>query len=322
MNKEKNAKFSKKSSSKASKKKSAKRAITENDTGQSARQLEGNIPLKNNSKKKTDLIDHLIDENSTLDETSVDPEALERGDKPMTIVEHLNELRSRLLIILSALIIIMIATFGFSDYVIMFIARPFSVTGQKLNLFTIFEGFSLRLKSSLFISLMLCLPLIVYHIWKYIEPAINRSDRNIVRITLLLAIFLFYAGTIFAYFFIPLAIRALMSFAPSDMLITNNATEYFNFFVISSLILGAIFELPIMVLLLTKMGLISPVFLIQKRKYAIVLIWIIAAVASPGPDPLSQALLALPLMFLYELSIVISKIIIRRKKKKELLNHT
>lgn len=248
----------------------------------------------------------------------VDPEALSRGDNPMTLVGHLHEMRSRLLIALGSIVVVMIAGFFFSDYIMWVINRPFLATGQKLNLFTLFEGFTLRLKSSLFASLLICLPLIIYQVWKYIEPAVNRNDRLMMRLTLVFTGLLFYAGVAFTYFFLPVAIMALMAFAPPDMLITNNATEYFNFFVMTAIILGAVFELPIVMLLLTKMGIVSPAFLVGKRKYAIVLIWILAALVSPGPDPLSQALLAVPLMLLYELSIVISKIIVRRKKKKEL----
>ncbi len=268
--------------------------------------------------EKKNMLERLIDEEEGEDDTPPDPEAIERGDTPMTLVEHLSEMRSRLLVVLAALLVIMLIAFGFSDYLLALIGKPFTASGQKLNLFTLFEGFTLRLKSSLFASVLICLPLIVYQIWKYIEPAVNRNNRTVIRITLFSSIFLFYAGTVFAYFFLPLAIIALMGFAPPDMLITNNATEYFNFFLMTSLVLGAIFELPIVILLLTKMGIVSPVFLTRKRKYAIVIIWIIAALASPGPDPLSQALLALPLMLLYEISIVISKIIVRRKKKREL----
>lgn len=268
--------------------------------------------------EKKNMLERLIDEEEGEDDTPPDPEAIERGDTPMTLVEHLSEMRSRLLVVLAALLVIMLIAFGFSDYLLALIAKPFTTSGQKLNLFTLFEGFTLRLKASLFASALICLPLIIYQIWKYIEPAVNRNNRTVIRLTLFSSIFLFYAGTVFAYFFLPLAIIALMGFAPPDMLITNNATEYFNFFLMTSLILGAIFELPIVILLLTKMGIVSPVFLTSKRKYAIVIIWIIAALASPGPDPLSQALLALPLMLLYEISIVISKVIVKRKKKREL----
>jgi sec-independent protein translocase protein TatC len=248
----------------------------------------------------------------------IDPEATSRGDTPMTLVGHLSEMRTRLLVVLGSVLVVMLVGFGFSDHLMMLINRPFMASGQKLNLFTLFEGFTLRLKSSLFVSVLVCLPLIMYQVWKYIEPAINRNDRTMIRLTLLMSVFLFYLGVSFTYLFLPVAIMALMAFAPTDMLITNNATEYFNFFVMTALILGAVFELPIVMLLLTKMGIVSPALLTSKRKYAIVIIWITAALVSPGPDPLSQALLALPLMLLYELSIVISKIIVRRKKKKEL----
>jgi sec-independent protein translocase protein TatC len=270
-------------------------------------------------KDNRNLIDKMITEEEGGEiEEPVDPEASTRGDSPMTLVGHLTEMRSRLLVVLISVLVLLLAGFGFSDYILMIISRPFIATGQKLNLFTLFEGFTLRLKGSLFASVLICLPLIIYQVWKYIEPAINRNDRTMIRITLASSVLLFYTGVTFTYFFLPLAISALMAFAPPDMLVTNNATEYFNFFVMTAIILGAVFELPIVMLLLTKMGIVSPAFLTSKRKYAIVLIWIVAALASPGPDPLSQALLALPLMLLYELSIVISKLIVRRKKKKEL----
>jgi len=277
------------------------------------------VEMRGRDERDRNLIDRMIAEDEgEIEEAPPDPAALDRGDNPMTLVGHLSEMRSRLLVALGAILVVMLVAFGFSDYLLALITKPFTASGQKLNLFTLFEGFTLRLKASLFASVLLCLPLVIYQVWKYVEPAVNRNDRNVVRLSLGSAVLLFYAGTSFTYLFLPVAIIALMAFAPPEMLITNNATEYFNFFVMTAVILGAVFELPIVMLLLTKMGIVSPAFLTSKRKYAIVVIWIIAALASPGPDPLSQAILALPLMFLYELSILISKIIVRRKKKKEL----
>jgi len=250
-------------------------------------------------------------------EEDVEPEALERGDHPMSVVDHLSEMRSRLLVSLIVIVVCTVAGFYFSDYLMHIINQPFAQTGQKLNLFKIFEGVTLRIKAAVLCGLLLSLPLIVYQVWRYIFPAVEKGDRMFVRITLVAAVLLFYGGLVVTYIFIPMAITTLLGFSPEGMNITNNATEYLNFFVLLSLSMGIVFELPIIMLVLTKIGIISPSFLISKRKHAIVLIWIAAAFITP-PDPLSMAILAIPLMLLYEISIFISKFIVIRKKKKEL----
>lgn len=247
----------------------------------------------------------------------VEPEALERGDHPMSVVDHLTEMRSRLLVSLIVVVVCTVAGFYFSDYLMHLINAPFAQTGQKLNLFKIFEGVTLRIKAAVLCGLLLSLPLIVYQIWKYIFPAVEKGDRMFLRITLVAAILLFYGGIAVTYIFIPMAITTLLEFAPAGMNITNNATEYLNFFMLLSLSMGVVCELPIIMLVLTKIGIVSPSFLISKRKHAIVLIWIAAAFITP-PDPLSMTILAIPLMLLYEISIFISKFIVIRKIKKEM----
>ena len=235
----------------------------------------------------------------------------------MSVVDHLSEMRSRLLVSLIVIVSFTVAGFYFSDYLMHVINAPFAQTGQKLNLFKIFEGITLRIKTAVLCGLLLSLPLIVYQVWRYIFPAVEKGDRMFMRITLVAAVLLFYGGLVVTYIFIPMAITTLLGFSPEGMNITNNATEYLNFFVLLSLSMGIVFELPIIMLVLTKIGIISPSFLIAKRKHAIVLIWIAAAFITP-PDPLSMAILAIPLMLLYEISIFISKFIVIRKKKKEL----
>ncbi len=265
------------------------------------------------AKKKNNLPDKPI----PPEDDHIDPNALERGDNPMTMVDHLGEMRSRLLIMLSTIMVVTVLGFIFSDYLMVLINKPFLESGEKLNLFKLFEGFTLRVKASLFASLLICLPIITYHVWRYISPAINRNDRTLIRLTLVMAVILFYTGITLTYFILPMMIITLLEFAPENMLITNNASEYLSFFVMISLMMGSILELPIIILVLSKMGIVSPSFLVSKRKYAIVLIWVVAALISP-PDPLSQTVMAIPMMILYEVSIIISKLIAKRKKKREL----
>jgi len=116
-----------------------------------------------------------------------------------------------------------------------------------------------------------------------------------------------------------MVISALIAFAPEGMQVMNNASEYFSFFIFFCFMMGIVSELPIIILILTRIGLISPSFLVAKRKYAVVVIWIAAAVITPTPDPLTMSMVAVPLMLLYEVSIFVSRFVIIRKKKRDLL---
>ncbi len=252
------------------------------------------------------------------EDNDIDPAARERGDIPMSLVAHLDEFRSRFLVSLLTIFILMLASFVFSDYILAVINRPYLETGLKLNVFNLIEGFLLRLKASMLAGVLIGFPVIVYEIWKYISPAISVDDRTFARLSVVAALFLFYLGITLTYLTLPFAIKALISFTPDDMTTLINAGQYLNFVMLFCLAIGAVFELPIVIMILTKIGIITPSFLISKRKYAIVLIWILAAVITPTVDPLTQSLVALPLMLLYEISIFISKIMVKRKKRKEL----
>jgi len=248
----------------------------------------------------------------------IDPAALDRGDEPMTIVDHLNELRYRIIIIIASFFILTCIAFYFSDHLLYIINKPFLETGNKLNVFTLAGGFMIRMKVSAAIALLLLIPLIIFHAWRFISPAIDRPERFFSRLTILSAILLFYAGVFFVFVILPSAITVLLSFINPSMLSTIDANDYLHFIFFMSFIMGFLCELPVIMLVLTKIGLITPQFLIRKRKYAIIIIWITAAIVTPGADILSQSLIGVPMMLLYEISIVISRIVLIRKKRKEL----
>ena len=238
----------------------------------------------------------------------------------MTVVSHLDEMRSRILYSLSTVFLLTIAGFFLSDYLIHFINSPFLRTGQQLNIFKLTGGFIIRLKASFVAGLMLGLPVILYNVWKFIAPAISKNDRKFSITSLVAAFFLFYGGMAFVFFLLlPFAIDMLLSFIGEDMLSTIGASDYMSFILMMSIAMGILFELPIVVMILTRIGLITPDFLAAKRKYSVVVIFVIAAVITPQ-DIFSQILVALPLMFLYEVSIIISKMIFIRKKKRDALD--
>lgn len=264
--------------------------------------------IKNKSKSNKEAIEEL------------DNDSWDRGDRPMSIIGHLEELRSRLIISLVTITVITLGSFFLlSGYLLDIINSPFIKTGLKLNIFNLSEGFLLRAKASLIMGIFVGLPVIVFELWKYIAPAINKKDRKFIFFAILASVFLLYGGMTLTYFFLlPIAIQMLLSFTPDNMNNIIDASKYLNFVLLFSLAMGIMCELPIAIMILTKIGIITPKFLISKRKYAIVLIWIAAAILTPGPDVLSQALVAIPIMLLYEISIIISKIITRRKIKEEL----
>lgn len=279
------------------------------------------VPVKAKPKAKTEKTPEKIEplkKNEDNELETVDPDALMRGDTPMSVVDHLDEFRSRILIVLGAIIILTLVNFYFSEHIVNYINKPFLITGNKLNIFKLSGGFVIRLKVSAGIAILMAMPLIFFHIWRYIVPAIDKKARMFSRMTIISSVLLFYAGVSFIFFLLlPLIIEILLSFIPSEMLSTIGADDYISFIFLLCLAMGLIFELPIIILILTKLGIISPAFLISKRKVAIILIWVFAAVITP-PDPLSQAMVAIPLMFLYEVSILISRLIVIRKKKNEL----
>jgi len=260
----------------------------------------------------------LTEEDKVEKETEeIDPEALARGDEPMTIVGHLDELRSRVLVILASFMIITAIAFYFSDTLVYYINKPFLDSGNKLNIFTLIGGFMLKFKVSAATALFILVPLIIFQLWRFIVPAIERKNRTFSRLTIISAILLFYSGAAFVFFvLLPAAIKVMLGFVGPEMISTIGADDYLSFIIFSSLIMGVLFEIPVIILVLTRLGIISPQFLISKRKYAILIIWILAAVITPQPDPLSQSLVGVPLMLLYEISIIISKLVARRERKK------
>jgi len=247
-----------------------------------------------------------------------DPDAIARGDEPMTVVGHLNEMRSRLIRSVLSIIIITLASFFFSEYIMDFLTNPYTSSGLKLNVFDITEGFLLRLKASLITGILASIPVIIYEVWQYIKPAINKEDRRFAAGAIMAAVILFFGGIGFTYLYmLPIAIKMLLSFTPADMQNMQNASNYLSFVLLFSLGMGILFELPIIIMVLTRIGIITPQFLIRKRKYAIVLIFVVAAILTP-PDVLTQLMLAIPLILLYEISILISKFVVIRKHKRNI----
>jgi sec-independent protein translocase protein TatC len=202
---------------------------------------------------------------------------------------------------------------------IAFINSPFEKTGHTLNIFTLAGGIMVRLKISFAMTILIMLPIILFQIWRFIVPAIERPDRFLSRTTMFSAIIMFYVGAGFVFLTLPLLVKLLLSFIDTSMNSTISADDYLHFIFFLSIVMGLLFELPIVMLVLTRIGLLTPYILIKNRKYAIIIILIISATVTSGTDIFSLPLIAVPLMLLYEITIIVSKLMVIRKKKKELL---
>ncbi len=247
--------------------------------------------------------------------TEEDLAAIKRGDQAMSLVDHLDEFRKRLIYCLGILIVLIITGFFLSDQILSYINNPINDTGHRLNIFKMTGGFMIRFKTSIIFSLILSIPIILYNIWKYIMPAVSKEYRKFSIKIIFSSFFLFYSGIAFIFFLVlPGALRVLLGFIGNEMVTKIGADDYVNFILLLSIAAGVLFEFPLIILIFSKLGIITPAFLISKRKYAILFIWIAVAAVSP-PDIITQILIAVPVMFLYEISIVISKIIFLRKRR-------
>ncbi len=237
----------------------------------------------------------------------------EQNEKVMPFLDHLEELRRRLLVSISAVFVLSIVCYFFSKQIMSILLRPFP-QDEKLIFLSPTEGFMIYIKISLFAGLILSLPVLFYQIWKFVRPGLYQKERKYtVRIVFFSTLF-FLIGALFCYFIVvPYGLTFLLSFAGDQIVPTIQIKEYLKFVTLLILVFGVVFELPLLSFFLTKLGLVTPKLLRTKRRYGIVAIFIAAAVLTPTTDVISQLLLAVPLMILYEISIWVSKAALPKK---------
>jgi sec-independent protein translocase protein TatC len=187
----------------------------------------------------------------------------------------------------------------------------FSIQSLKMS-----EQFSTHIWLALTFGFILAFPYILFEIWKFIKPALYDNEKKYASVFIIISSFLFFLGVLFGYFVIaPLSINFLGNYSVSAEVERNfKLASYIAIIKTSVLSSGLIFEMPIIIYFLAKMGLVTPEFLKKYRKYAFVLVLILAAIITP-PDILSQIIVTIPMMILYEIGIVISKIIVKKQKE-------
>lgn len=246
-------------------------------------------------------------------------------DQPKYLVEHLAELRQRFKRCLVIVIVGMTVAFWKSGWLFEVLLRPFrKIQGQfpefaaqvhSLQTLTPIEAFMINMKLAAIAGLVLASPFILREIWSFSVPALKANERGAVFMVFCLGLFFFGGGLAFGYFIIiPLALKFLVGYNLDYHFIPQWTLEgYFNFLVNFLLVFGCLFELPLVLAALVSIGIATPAFLSQKRKHAIVGIFILAFFVAPSADPVSQTLVAVPLIVLYEVGIWLSYLAVRKK---------
>lgn len=243
-------------------------------------------------------------------------EKAEPNEKVMPFLDHLEELRQRLLRCILSIVLLSLGSYFFSKQIMQILLRPYP-HDKTLIFLKPTEGFMVYIKISVFIGIILSLPVIFYQLWKFIAPGLYKKERRYVPMIVFLSTFFFLTGALFCYFIIiPFGLNFLLGFTTGQLEPNIQISEYLKFVTMLIMVFGIIFELPLLSFFLTKMGLLTPDFLRSKRRYGIVVIFIVAAILTP-PDVITQLFLAGPLIILYEVSIWVSKLVVTRKAGKE-----
>ncbi len=239
----------------------------------------------------------------------------------MPFLDHLEELRQRLFWVAGALLVGVIVGFIVLSQVdlIRFLEQPIApyLKGQKLIYTHPGTSFGIVMNASVVVGILLASPVAIYQIWGFLSPALYSHEKKMVLPLFAAILLLFVAGLALAFYVVlPFTLQFLLGFESDALTPMISATEYFGFAITMCLVFGVVFQLPIVILLLTVIGIITPGFLTKYRRHAIVLCIVAAAFITPGADPTSLFALSIPLYFLYELSVVGSRLVYRRKQKR------
>jgi sec-independent protein translocase protein TatC len=225
----------------------------------------------------------------------------------LTLVEHLDELRSRIVVCLVVFGVALALCFWQNHLLLEIAGGPLPEGHKKLITFGVTEPFTTTLTVTVYGALILAMPILIYQLYAYVLPAFSPGERRVVFPILAMAPLLFAAGIAFAYFVVmPAAVKFLLNFNESQFNVQVRARDYYGFFGTTMLAGGLVFELPLAVIAMVRLRIVSVRQLRANRRYAYLLISIIAA-ALPGVDPISMLIEMVPLLVLYELSILLAR---------------
>lgn len=240
-------------------------------------------------------------------------------ERRMTIVEHLEELRRVLIISLAAWLLATIVAFIFNGFVLGLLLRPLKLILQNSHnivstaIFTSpTEGLTVPIKIAAIAGFILALPVILWQTWSFVSPGLRPVERKFAGPFIGSALLLFAGGGAFAYFVMPIGLSFLANFLGGNAIYFPDIDQYLSFFLLLVVIFGVTFEMPVVLVLLGLLRIISSQWLHKRRRGAYVIIILAALVVTPGADPFTPTALAIPLLLLYEASILVLKRVFHR----------
>jgi sec-independent protein translocase protein TatC len=228
-------------------------------------------------------------------------------DDRLSLVDHLDELRTRLIIAAGAFIVALGLCFWQNHELLKIVNDPLGKR-QPITL-GVTEPFMTTLTVAAYAAILISMPIILYELYAFILPAFSPGERKVALPLLLMVPFLFIGGVVFAYFVVlPAALKFLLHFNEHQFNLQIRARDYYSFFSLTMLAGGIVFQLPVFLLGLVKMGITTPAKLRKNRRYAVLVIAVVAA-ALPGVDPVSMLIEMVPLLILYEVSILLASVL-------------
>ena len=240
------------------------------------------------------------------------------NEKELTLIEHIDEIRKRLMVIVVFFVVAVVGSFFLAKPLIHFLQYSEEAKSLTLNAFTITDPIMIYLKVILFIAFLLTSPIILYQLWGFVSPGLYEPERKATLSYIPFTFFLFIGGIFFSYkVLFPYVINFMMLLS-EDLGINQviGINDYFNFLFQITIPFGIIFQLPIVLLFLTRLGMITPMLMVKVRKYAYFGLFTIAAFITP-PDIFSHLIVTVPLFALYELSVMVSRIGYKKFLKSE-----
>lgn len=231
-------------------------------------------------------------------------------DQPSALVQHLIELRNRLLYCIVAILVIFLGLLAFANDIYSFVAEPLLVflpEGSSMIATEVATPFLTPFKLTFVVAFVIALPFVLYQIWAFLAPGLYENEKSLILPLISSSVILFYIGIAFAYFIVfPLIFGFFTSSTPDGVSVMTDIASYLDFVLKLFLAFGIVFEIPVAIILLIRSGMVDPSSLENKRPYVIVACFIIGMLLTP-PDVISQLLLALPMWVLYECGVIIGK---------------
>lgn len=233
----------------------------------------------------------------------------------MSFMEHLGELRTRIVRSLVALLVGLVVTFPLSQRIVDWLAQPIQATGNTLVFLAVTEAFWVQMKVALLTGLFLASPAILWQVWQFVAPGLFAHEKKYAAPFVIIGSLLFVGGGAFSLKVVtPYAINFLLSFSRPGLTPMISIGSYIDFLFKFTLAFAVVFELPLAITLAARLGLVTPKALAKNRKYAVLGAFVASAILTPTPDAFNQMLMAGPLIVLYEIGIISARIFARRPR--------